>query len=288
MVYSSPNGRETSYPKHIGKQNIVNIRKISALATVFLLAGLAAPLLGVSAGTETHPRIVHVFVALADNKNQGIVPVPARLGNGQDPANNLYWGAAFGVKTYFKKSAEWKVVSCAAGPVPAILERCVFRRSNPDGYLIADAYDGARIREAIQDFLKAAAGRVLRTSAAGSTEIASALKDADLVVYVGHDGLMDFQVPAVVGAKDGGERQFIILACASKPYFQGHMKQTGSEPLLWTTSLMAPEAYTLDAALKGWFAGENAESIRMRAARAYDQYQKCGERSARRLFASGW
>jgi hypothetical protein len=31
---------------------------------------------------EAHLRTVHVFVALADNQNQGIMPVPARLGNG--------------------------------------------------------------------------------------------------------------------------------------------------------------------------------------------------------------
>lgn len=43
-------------------------------------------------------RKVHVFVALADNR-QGIAPVPARIGNGQDPANNLYWGARYGIKT---------------------------------------------------------------------------------------------------------------------------------------------------------------------------------------------
>ena len=39
-------------------------------------------------------RVVHVFVALCDNEHQGIVPVPARIGNGEDPDNNLYWGAA--------------------------------------------------------------------------------------------------------------------------------------------------------------------------------------------------
>src|SRR5687768_2778496 len=42
-------------------------------------------------------RVVHVFVALCDNEYQGIVPVPARIGNGDDPDNNLYWGAAYGV-----------------------------------------------------------------------------------------------------------------------------------------------------------------------------------------------
>ena len=35
-------------------------------------------------------KIIHVFVALCDNKYQGIVPVPKAIGNGQYPANNLY------------------------------------------------------------------------------------------------------------------------------------------------------------------------------------------------------
>jgi hypothetical protein len=62
---------------------------------------------GVATG-QTKPRVVHVFVALADNEHQGIVPVPAFLGNGDDPGRNLYWGAAFGVRTFFKNAPEWK------------------------------------------------------------------------------------------------------------------------------------------------------------------------------------
>ncbi len=53
---------------------------------------------------------VHVFVALADNEHQGIVPVPARLGNGDDPDHNLYWGSAYGVKTFFARSVEWSLI----------------------------------------------------------------------------------------------------------------------------------------------------------------------------------
>jgi len=49
---------------------------------------------------------------------------------------------------------------------------------------------------------------------------------------------------------------------------------------------MAPEAYTLEAAVEGWIARENAEQIRERAARAYDKYQKCGLKAAGRLFYS--
>jgi len=55
---------------------------------------------------ESSPRVAHVFVALADNQHQGIVPVPAVLGNGSDPQRNLYWGAAYGFKTFFKFSEE--------------------------------------------------------------------------------------------------------------------------------------------------------------------------------------
>ena len=53
-------------------------------------------------------KVIHVLVALCDNENQGIVPVPAHLGDGEDPKKNLYWGAAYGVKTFFSKSNDWK------------------------------------------------------------------------------------------------------------------------------------------------------------------------------------
>jgi phage-related baseplate assembly protein len=51
---------------------------------------------------------------------------------------------------------------------------------------------------------------------------------------------------------------------------------------------MAPEAYILAAAIDGWLRNETDEQIRTRAAKAYNQYQNCGERSANNLFATGW
>ena len=59
---------------------------------------------------DTTAKTIHVFVALCDNKFQGIVPVPAKIGNGQDQDNNLYWGCGFGVRTFFEKSKEWKLI----------------------------------------------------------------------------------------------------------------------------------------------------------------------------------
>ena len=46
-------------------------------------------------------RVIHIVVALCDNQYQGIVKVPAGIGNGQDARTNLYWGAGYGVKTQF-------------------------------------------------------------------------------------------------------------------------------------------------------------------------------------------
>jgi len=66
------------------------------------------------------------------------------------------------------------------------------------------------------------------------------------------------------------------------------MHASGAYPLLWTTNLMAPEAYTLKSALDGWVDGESNEQIRNRAAAAYDRYQKCGLRAAQRLLTTDW
>jgi len=236
------------------------------------------------------PRTVHVFVALADNEHQGIVPVPARLGNGLDAARNLYWGAGAGVKTYFARSSDWMLLSCGQKPRPEVLERCVFKHRRAEVYLVADAYRGDEIRQAILDFFDAASGAspekiTLSTAPAATFTVRGG---SDLVAYVGHDGLMDFQLPLVPRKKNEAHRDAIVLACASKQYFAEALRSAGAYPLLWTTNLMAPEAYTLKSALDGWIAEETNEQIHERAAAAYDKYQKCGLRGARRLFATGW
>src|SRR5687768_1954536 len=96
---------------------------------------------------ENPGRLIHVMVALCDNENQGIVPVPAHLGNGDDPASNLYWGAAYGVKTFFTKSKNWEKLAEIANPKPNVLERLVFQHRTHNTYLVADAYRGSKMKE---------------------------------------------------------------------------------------------------------------------------------------------
>lgn len=246
-------------------------------------------LLSMSCAAHASPRVVHVFVVLADNQNQGIVPVSAALGNGRDPLRNLYWGAAYGVKTYFRASEDWQLLWSGRAGKDAILERCVFKSRKDDVYLVADAYEGSQIKLAVTDFLSAAAGiakeQFSKETASGDISLRIA-GEADLIVYVGHDAFMDFQIAPIAGTRGTKLRRTIVLACASKPYFAPYLRQTGADPLLWTTGLMAPEAYTLKAALDGWMAQEDDQAIRRRAATAYDKYQRCGARAAMRLFAT--
>jgi hypothetical protein len=112
---------------------------------------------------EAGLKTIHVFVALCDNKYQGIVPVPAKIGNGQDAATNLYWGAAFGVKTFFNKSSEWKLIEIKKDPAENILERILFKHKTKNIYLLADAYDGQYIKQTTIDFLLACSGKGITT-----------------------------------------------------------------------------------------------------------------------------
>ena len=237
---------------------------------------------------------MHVFVALCDNVNQGIVPVAPTLGNGDDPQRNLYWGAAFGVKAFFTKNRDWRPVEIktpSSKSASVVLDRIILKHRTRDAFLIAEAYRGRYIQQATRDFLEAAAGapgESIEVTIEGKQFELHTAGSASLIAYVGHDGLMDFQLAACPKKRDEERREAIILACVSKSYFADPLKATGAKPLVWTTNLMAPEAYILSAAIDGWLNHETDEQIRLRAAKAYSQYQRIGFKSANRLFATGW
>jgi hypothetical protein len=248
----------------------------------------AAPVKGPEMPKIINPgRVVHVLVALCDNVNQGIVPVPAFLGNGEDPDRNLYWGAAFGVKTFFSRSKNWTKLAEIKNPEGNILERIIFKHKTQNVYLVADAYRGSKIRETIDDFFSAVSGNKRETVAAENANL-EILGGADLVAFVGHNGLMDFNLDKDFIKKDDNKRDAIILACASRNYFFKPMRNTGAKPLLWTSNLMAPEAYTLHDALEGWIRNESDEQIRARAVSAYARYQRISIKAAGNLLVTGW
>ncbi|NHN27895.1 hypothetical protein FIA58_019635 [Flavobacterium jejuense] len=220
-------------------------------------------------------KVIHILVALCDNKYQGIVPVPKSIGNGQDPKNNLYWGCAFGVKTYFKKSTSWKLIKTIA--IDSVkMERLVFKHVTQDNYIVADAYNGKFIKQCTIDFLKSCSGQLKDAIVVGDKTL-GINGNSNLVGYIGHDGLMDFKIHEEIKNTDNKERDCITLACYSKRFFSSDMNEAKSKPLVWTTGLMCPEAYSIHDAINQYCNGGNEFMIVDAVAKVYAKYQKCSE-----------
>jgi hypothetical protein len=239
----------------------------------------------ISALAYSETQSIHVFVALADNKHQGIVKVPELIGNGDDAKENLYWGALYGVKTFFKGSKDWELKKTISDPTDEIIERIVFYNKKNDVWLVADAYRGSEIKKSVKDFLNAVAGNDSQELKLDDKTI-PINGGANLVAYIGHNGMMDFDIDEdSIKANDKG-RDAIILCCKSKQYYQSWLKRFKAKGVLLTTELMAPEAYTLEAALGAWMSKKTSDEILEVAAQAYAKYQKCAINPARRMFYS--
>ena len=280
-------------------------RRTFALGAAIVLAWAGSSVSGAATGQETQARIagdlaagrpivVHVVVALCDNQNQGIVPVPKHLGNGQDPNSNLYWGALYGVRTFFPRRGGWTALPVDGQTNTEIRERLVFFRevTRGDGvvpvYIVAEAWDGAEIKSAIGRFFEIASGvgtEQVSFRRGSKQATISAGGSAHLVAFVGHNGLMDFSFR---GTAERMPRQVasssIVLACASKPYFLDLLRGVGSHPCCSRLDSWhrRPTRWTLRSDLRAQ--GGSVAAVRDAAATAYHAYQRCGRQAARNLF----
>ncbi|MCY2930490.1 MAG: hypothetical protein NTV86_13520 [Planctomycetota bacterium] len=143
------------------------------------------------------------------------------------------------------------------------------------------------MREALADFFTAASGAGRVEFVTGGQEPAVRLQAggwADMVAFVGHNGLMDVPSPEVPARQRGGPTAAVVLACRSKDYFLSPLRQAGCRPLITTTGLMAPEAYCLDAIVRSWSEGKSGRDVQVAAGGAYAKYQRCDARTAEKLF----
>ena len=243
------------------------------------------------APTQRGYLVAHVFVCLCDNRNQGTARVSDELGNGQDPSHNLYWGAANGVKTYFRHSSSWQALPFGHSSNDAILDQAAYVSTfqGKPLYVLAQAYDGAKGDRCLQDFFSAAAGTLKADLEAGEGSDYRKIPaggQADIVCFVGHNLLMDISMPALPTPEPSqGPRYSVVLACKSNAYFrQALQDKLHCTPLVLTAGLMAPEAYTLEAVLMAADQGSSAADVREKAALAYQKHQRCTLPAARRLF----
>lgn len=214
-------------------------------------------------------------MSLADNANQGIVPIKANLGNGQNPKNNLYWGALYGAKTHFKGLEDWSVKSLKNEKVEILDAFSLRHTAHKSSEISFEAWDGAKQKRAVKAYF---------------TELRNAESQNDLVCFVGHNALMDLfvaNVPAPSGIKNANLercRKGSVIACRSASYFEPHHKGLGVDSYVMTKGLMAPEAYVLEGILSAWLNGHSAKKARAEAAAKYAEYQKIPLRNANWLF----
>ncbi len=249
-----------------------------------LVAAFASLLLAHAAVAAT--KTIHVFVALCDNATQGIIPVPAKIGNGDDLDNNLYWGCDDGLRSFFKASKRWKLLRTQKvdGQI-AILERCVFRHREHDAVLVADAYRGAEMKRALEDFFSAASGGLASTVAAEGGRAIAVGGKASFVAFIGHNGLMDFSLPFPPSQRGTASSvPAVVFCCKSHSYFSHLLDRNGAQPVLMTTQLMYPGSFIIHAALEGWLTGRPPSEMRELAAAAYAKNQRISVKAARGVF----
>lgn len=247
------------------------------------------------------PIVVTVHVCLCDNR-QGIVPVSATLGDGDNPRTNLYWGAMYGVRTFLDRSAEWTLLADREG-TGDVLREAVFSHRTTAGdrwpgldaaapvelILVAQAWHGMPMERSLEafasDLFTAEPHEVRlpggRTVAAGGA--------SHVVGFVGHNSLMSLprdrwpfsSIETPLGPPPKG---WFVLACKSDTFFTAELSRPHAVPLLATRQFMAPEAYTLAALLEAFSRRAAAPALRSAAASAYARYQKISTASASGVF----
>jgi hypothetical protein len=159
---------------------------------------------------------IHTFVPLCDNKYQGIIKVPAKLGDGRNLKTNLYWGAGYGLKAYYSRSKEWKYVKSFYNLDSSVLERAIYRRNYSNHakvYLILDAYKGDKMEDCVLNYFQSLAG-IRKDSIVIDSLIISAYGRADFLIFNGHNGLMDNPCQELESVDDV-ERDAAVISCSS-------------------------------------------------------------------------
>ncbi|MEP4078746.1 hypothetical protein [Haloferula sp.] len=213
-------------------------------------------------------RKIAVFVGLCDNATQSIAKVGAKIGDGNKPDDNLYWGCSDGLKSYFKRSDKWKLEKRETKTGDErILERLTFRHTTKNATLTAEAWRGSDLHDCLAAF-----------------EAATVSGKHDLTAFIGHNALMDGEL-ALPTTKPHKETDAIILCCMSQRFFEKRMAKIGAIPVLLTSQLMYPGSFLLHDALEKWLKDGSRKELREAAAAAYARNQKIKLSAARGVFA---
>ena len=236
------------------------------------------------------PLVLYVVVPLCSNEQincgSAIAGRPAGL------AHNVYWGASFGARHFFdRKGSGWEQVEVSKQD-GVFLERVVYRRMVPGAPwgLGAPVEQIVAVQAIHGDAIDTAVDHLYATATSGGRlSFVDGGKPRDeriqIVGYAGHNRLMDGKkLPAVAPGARSPVPSF-VLACMSEPYFAPQLTSAGSTPLVMTATLMAPEAYLIDAIARGIGENASATELRSRAVAAYAKWQNLTPPQASSVFA---
>ncbi len=100
------------------------------------------------------------------------------------------------MKTFFCKIRKLgKNRRDSENPKENVLQRIVFKHKTQNVYLVADAYRGSKMKETIERFFRGdVSGEKLENVNWLINKTLQILGSANLVAFVGHNGLMDFKL----------------------------------------------------------------------------------------------
>ena len=243
------------------------------------------------------PLVITTHVALCDNRV--IRCGTARLGDGDKPGKNLYWGGASGFRATFDHARAWRRVLLDAGDGEVIIQRAVYRlrikrpsarwralgvKAGFDVYLVGLGYRGTRIGDASDTFIKQVMGEGgVKVRLPSGLELAAG-GAGHIVGYAGHNHLMDnpgYRFPAATRKTPLG---FFALACMTAPYLARHLPGEHRRALLLTRTFMYPGAFTIDGLAGALAAGKTQQEVFMAGVRRYAAAQKRPVRIIRKAF----
>jgi hypothetical protein len=271
-----------------------------AVGIVLTVAGICLGLAGVSGATDPllQPARTVADRAHADLVHGTDVVIASYVGLWFDcqrsPRCNLYWGARYGHSTMMTRQGEIRarLPFLEVTDYAATLERQskteplavkVFEAPVPNAKgrlkIVTLAYgDMSRAVREMAEHLKT--GRIPPTLA-GDDQVRPLLERAYAIGYWGHNiyyGGDDVdRLQAMSRTTDDLPRGVFFVGCQSARWYPRKFLDEKIEPLLFTTSNMAPEAYVGLALYDALARGLSAQDTRQNVARAYGVYQRLGK-----------
>lgn len=247
------------------------------------LAGLTDRVVGDLAAGK--PLVVEVIVPLCDNTI--IACGNAKLGDGDNPATNLYWATTPGFGRWFRRAGSgWTRVARAAADTgdPDVLALDVWRRrmATPASWrkrgvpatfeldVVVQGWRGSAIDRALAAYAAAMSADAPRPIALADGTTLAAGGAAQLVAWVGHNRLMDVDAYAWPAPPPStSTKGTIAIACHTAAYMEANVPAATRVPLLLTRDFLFANAAPLEATVLAFARGAGYARMRADAAAAY-------------------